>query len=354
MFTGNGGLYGFFRFDNQLPGFSLALMVTHRLLPLLLLAALAVTPVAAARDGVPILFSGRDGKPVRFDFGRRETFVPPEMQESRLERSAAEAAAFIPLVDPSVTPNSGSSPRLMNGEKPERDWIFQDPQTSGNERTQNRDGTVNRDEPKESAMLRYLRGNSSDQGQAATADGRTLPEERGERPTDGSSRGNDRSQRRTDGLRDLRSPGNQRESLLSRLENDVGLRPPEPGMTLKNFFQAERMRENEVRHREQMTEFRQLLANPFGTAPGSSGFGAAPNPLQENLPGVTISSGLPALGTGARPGMSGIGFGPSAGVPNAFDTPKVPADFTRSKTFEERKPEPIRRQMNLDIPKRDF
>lgn len=329
-------------------------MNAGRLVPLLVLATLMLTSPAGVGEGVPILFSGRDGNPVRFDFSHRETFVPPEMTESRLNRSASEAAAFIPLVDPSVTPNSGSSRRMLNSDKPERDWIFQNPHESETNTKRERDDPMDRDTSREPAMLRFLRGDSTDERGGDARDGKRLPDGNPDQTTEPGAREDERFNRRGGSTRDLTAPRGRRESLLSRIENDAGLHPPGPGMTLKNFFQAERHREREVRHREQMTEFRQLLNSPFGQAATGNGFGAGPNPLQENLPGVSAPTGLPGLGESTRPGLPAIGFGSTPGRPSAFDTPKVPTDFSRQKTFDERKPAPIRRRMNMDIPKRDF
>jgi hypothetical protein len=342
----------FFGFDNRGVRFSVADMsILWRILLLMIGLSASRTGVSGG-DGVPIIFSGRDGRAVRFDFGRHGAFVPPEMKESRFSRSTD--AALVPLIDRSVTPNSGTGRRAADVDKPDRDWIFKNPKSAGSRDSDSRRRPLDRDEERESAMLRFLRGGEED-GERREDSGKVRPDDRTGEGGDAESGEQDRFQYRRDVGRGLTGTTAQRESLLSRLEGDMGLRPAAPAMTLKGFFQAEQRRENEVRRRESMTEFKQLLVNPFSAPGGGGGFAGESGLLRENLPGVAISPGLPGLGAaGAQTGFGGADFVPRPGAGNAFDTPKVPTDFTRSKSFEERKPEPIRRQMSLDIPKRDF
>lgn len=354
MFTTNGGFYGFFRFDKPDRAPSLVGM-KHRLARSLTGTALLMTVMATvAGDGVPIIFSGRDGRPVRFDFSRREALVPAEMKESRLGGSPGGPAAFIPLIDPSVTPNSATSRRQLSGSKPERDWIFQNPDRATTGEKKENTERVGKAEENVGAMMRYLKGEQPADSQSEKEINRASndPEKSlASRQNENGDRFN--AERRFS--QELGGLNSRREGLLSRIENEAGLAGPDSRMALQNFFQAEQRRENETRHREQMTEFRQMLNNnSFGNPGLDNGFGAAPNPLQESLPGVSISTTTPGFGNVAAPNFSAGGFGQPSALPNAFDTPKVPVDMSRSRTFDERKPEPIRRQIKMDIPKRDF
>jgi hypothetical protein len=319
----------------------------------LFLAVAVLGPLGAARaEGVPIKFSGRDGRPVRFDYSRREVLVPPELQESQFGKSSGEAS-FLPLMDASVTPNSGSGRRRMNGERQERDWIFQNPGDSASKDSREARTGLDR-ETEEPAMMKFMRGDQSGEDRSSK-NREDLPDEQKAEVSGHDEQNSDRSaMSRNDKARDFSGLSGKRESFLSRLESDAGLNASQDGMTLRNYFQAEQHRERELKHQERMTDFRQMLNSPFSAPSSGSGFGGSSALPLDSVPGQPVSFGLPSFGDTGKPGVPGIDFGKTAGIPGAFDTANMPADLGGRRAFQDRKPEPIRRQIKMDIPKRDF
>lgn len=319
------------------------------IVPLLAGLVLASTATVVARDGLPIIFSGRDGRSVRFNFSRQKALVPPEMKESR--RAISDPAAFIPLVDPSVSPNSGASRRQLNRERSGRDWIFQETDSGPAEEKTDRSKQFAKPEPKESAMLRYMRGDQATDARSVATDGEVPDNDNLKR--DQETTQDDRFNFGGSKDKGLSISTGKRESFWSRIEGAAGLDAPAERMTLKNFFALEENRESELRHREKMSEFRAKLGNPFADPASGPGMANPGAPGSGSLPGVSVSFG-PNRGGPTKPGLPGGNFGPVGGLPNAFDTRKVPAGFGDKSALSNPKPEPIRRGMNLDIPKRDF
>jgi len=305
-----------------------------------------------------IVFSGRDGRTVRFDFSRQKSLLPPELDEKRLDQARPEGpAAFIPLVDPSYSPNSATRRKISKKIRKARDWIF-DGTEARDEKERNREPRLFDDADEETSMMKFMR--DGDDGRDKSDDEKDIGDsESSDRKN--NSRNFDRNGNPMESQRLGMTP-NGRDPLFHGLKLSPDLNGAQGGdQTFTKLMANELRTQGNVQHREKMSVFRDRFNNPFAaskTTAGDSVFGGAPRPAGEQLSGVTVSFGNLGSG-GAMTSPSAPAFGPGAsapGVPNAFDTRRsMPIDFKTGPGFSEQRQEQRKRApISLEIRKRDF
>lgn len=314
---------------------------------------LGVVPVRAEK----IIFSGRDGRTVRFDFSRQQSLLPPELEEKRLDKGRSDGpAAFIPLVDPSYSPNSAKRRESTKKTRRERDWIFENAEsTTSRDRKEDEEPRLFDDEENDGAMLKYMRdGEDGEQGDKRDSDRKDRNRNGGNRNTRFDRNGNPLHFQRLD-------PGLNSRDPLSREMQSGFTGAPGKDDTFSKFMANELRQKADVRHRREMSSFRDRLSNPFseaGATGGGSLFGGPSRPSGESLPGVSVSFGDFKSGTlnDATPTLPTLGQGmASPGLPNAFDTRSMPIDFKNGPSFSEKREEQRKRKpISLEIRKRSF
>lgn len=331
-------------------------MHRHSTNPLLLSLAL-VLATATGGYAEKIIFSGRDGRTVHFDFSRQKSLLPPELDEKRVDQTRPEGpASFIPLVDPSYSPNSASRRKATRKKRRERDWIFGGTASQDKQR-ENREPRLFDEANEESAMMKYLREGDEDDPRSSQE---KESEDSDKSDRQNSSRNFDRNGNPMESRR-LEMSGGGRDPMARGMQQSTDLNTGLGSDQSISKFKADGLRQqSDIQHREKMSDFRDRFANPFATSQstaGSSIFGGQKRSPGERLPGVTVSFGdFKTGGSLSSPGVQT--FGPRASspnVPNAFDTRSMPIDFKSGPGFSGESPKTRKREpISLEIRKRDF
>lgn len=298
--------------------------------------------------GEKIIFSGRDGQAISFDFTRQVRLLPPEMEESRIGRSRPnDPASFIPLVDPSLSPNSLRRRREAAESNPDRDWLFKNPDSARTRKKELNPGeSENRKE--ESAMMKYMRGDENDarsEGSSADSENRS---ERLKRDENSTKRRQPLNFRKLAGLSDGHT------SLLRRVEEEASFaRPMEKQQALTEFFKANFSQEGELRARRSRIDFQQRILNPFNNPKAVFGIG----PQSAEIPGIPTGLSIPSMGslTDGALAPNPVNRAGILGAASVFESRSMPANFGVEAVIKNTKPKRIRRKpIDMSIRKRDF
>ena len=326
-------------------------LTVNRITSILMIGSAVVLAAFTGQGGEKIIFSGRDGQAISFDFSRQVRLLPAELDETRLDRAApADPGAFAPLGDPSLSPSALRRRKPAPNSDSERDWIFQKPGSKRSRPGQAKKRSLT-DPSNESAMLEYMKGDSAaDRGDGAPDD------------SDGTG---DRSSERKETPTERRQPLNFKQlagmadgkmSLLRKAETEAGFGPSmEKQDSLNQFLKADLRRQDDVRHRRSMSDFRQRIVNPFGPVGGNDSFGKGtltgdPGGLM-GAPGLTRPGGLTDGGLVPN-NLNSLG---SPGAAGGFNSRSMPATLGAELPFRQQQPKRVRpKPISLDIQKRDF
>lgn len=317
-----------------------------------LLSAVGLTAVQASA-GERILFSGRNGQAISFDFSRQVQLLPPELEENRLGTSSpADPGSFRPLGDQSLSSNALRRRKPVPNSEQDKDWLFDNPSKAGKRQTELQP-SLRGEEKEKSAMMDFLRGDEGNENTDA----------RNDDADDGPGNGNDqedkpnRTRRQPMSFKELAGMADGKSTLFRKMEREAGFSDPlEKQGAMSEFLKADLRRQDDVRHRQSMVDFRQRIVNPFKTAPGGNGvFGTAEQGGE--FGGIPLAPGLQIGGGTGDGGLVPTGLNRAGGPAsaNVFESSSMPANFGSESAFKESKPKRVRiKPLDLSIRKRDF
>ncbi len=338
-----------------------AINILLRKLMYFVLGSLLLSPVFAEK----IIFSGRNGQRVSFDFSVRKPLLPAGLEEPDLgqSRSDSPGASLFNLSAPAVTPTAGQSRRDKELLDRRRNWMFQETDSfligqSESDREKKEPELFGGEESPDS-MRRFMeKGFNGDKESDANRSAGD-PERRESRQDAG---------RRESTLNSIRS------GPLTQTLPGTGLSQPAVMLEAQPLSGADNIKLDrmdrisaafkkeglELQSKADIESFRKMINNPFQNSGSGFNNSFGQSDLKagvESLPGVQITRGLrPTAGIGA-PAARGSAFGganPAFGV-GAFNS-RGPS-LSSPGSFGSEASRPIKlapRPIILDIPKRDF
>ncbi len=318
-------------------------------LRILLPTIILIGSVVAGSAGERIVFSGRDGRRVSFQFEKKEILLPADLQGDAKKREDNNLVpAHFKVLTSRVTPNAVQRRAAPRRSDPKRDWIFRDPDKAAAARENEGVPEIFQDRSEDPTMADILNGEEvSREEQELTEE--VERERENERRSDAPG-----YQSKYDSRQSLKyeifQVGGKGGSWLQQLEQNTGV-----GRKLDSAFANARgltgSPADRDRHKQSMTAFKQMLSNPFqnsafgeSTLASGGGLGARPGR------GVKFNSNPGA------PGRQKFDFSRPAGIPSAFDNANSSLTPVPDNNKFQTKPTPTikKRSFELEIPKSRF